>query len=551
MKKLCWLGILSMIAWGGVPAGRSQTAEPPPAAETVDVEASTVQSLEALLQTLLSQEQEAAKVQQQLIAAPDEVTRQELAERLKNLRAEAEEGRQQFERFAVDIDLSPFVEEVKTGFDWQQEVGKLLKPIMAEFEAATAETRALGMLREKISDVGERLALAETAVANIERLRAQAESAALQARLDERLAYWTRLRDNAANEHKALELQLQNRLGQKKSLLDSTTGYAKNFVRTRGLNLVYGIGAFCAVFFGLRALAAFSQRRKKAKNFRSRLAALVLHLASILGGLLAMLLVFNMVGDWFLLGLVVIFLLGIGWAGIRTLPQHMEMMKLALNIGTVREGHRLDWDGVPYRVDSLGFSARLVNPLLDGGVQMLPVLALVGRYSRPPGEREEWFPTRPGDWVELSDGQTGRVAYQTPSAVQLVALGGAQTVYPTAAFVALNPRNLSTNFRVSETFGIGYRHQAIATTEVPRVMRERIENELVKGFGRERVLDVQVSMKAAGASSLDYEIRVDVKGELAPQAGALRSEIQRILVDACNEKAWDIPFPQLTVHQAT
>lgn len=534
----------------GASVVRGQTNDPPPPGPA-DSETSAVQSLEALLQAIMSQEQEAAQVQQQLIAAQDEVTRQELADRLKDLRAEAEEGRRQFERFAVDIDLSPFVEEVKTGFDWQQELGKLLKPIMAEFEAATAETRAMGMLREKIADVGERLALTETAVANIGRLRAQADSPALQARLDERLAYWTRLRDNSANEHRALELQLQNRLGQKKSLLDSTTGYAKNFVRTRGLNLVYGIGTFCAVFFGLRWLAALSRRRRKVKDFSSRLAALVLHLASILGGLLAMLLVFNMVGDWFLLGLVVIFLLGIGWAGIRTLPQHMEMMKLALNIGTVREGHRLEWEGVPYRVDSLGFSAKLVNPLLDGGVQMLPVLALVGRYSRPPGEREEWFPTRPGDWVELSDGQSGRVAYQTPSSVQLVALGGAQTVYPTAAFVSLNPRNLSTNFRVVETFGIGYRHQAIATTDVPRLMLARLGGELVKGFGGENVLDVQVSLKAAGASSLDYEIRVDVKGELAPRAGALHSEIQRILVDACNENGWEIPFPQITVHQAS
>ncbi|HOW98777.1 MAG TPA: hypothetical protein PK634_13430, partial [Kiritimatiellia bacterium] len=113
MKRILWLGVFGIVALGPVPVGRGQ-ADAPTATESVDSQAGAVQSLEALLQTILSQEQEAARVQQQLIAAPDDVTRQELADRLKELRAEVEESRRQFERFAVDIDLSPFVEEAKT-----------------------------------------------------------------------------------------------------------------------------------------------------------------------------------------------------------------------------------------------------------------------------------------------------------------------------------------------------------------------------------------------------------------------------------------------------
>lgn len=141
---------------------------------------------------------------------------------------------------------------------------------------------------------------------------------------------------------------------------------------------------------------------------------------SVLGGLAAMMLVFNMAGDWFLLGIVIIFLVGVGWASINTLPQQVETIKLMLNIGAVREGEYLVYDGTPYRVDALGFSAHLNNPRLDGGTRLLPVKYLVGMTSRPVGPSEAWFPCEAGDWVELADGRIGIVISQTPAAVELL-----------------------------------------------------------------------------------------------------------------------------------
>lgn len=524
---------------------------PPPPAPAV--EATTVQSLEALQRALASKEQEVAEVQHQLLAAQDDVTRQDLETQLREVREELEEQKLQFEKFAVDIDLRPFVEEEETAFDWQQELGKLLKPIMAEVENATAESRAIGELRAQINDVEEQKTLAAEAVTRLEALLAEATTPELQARLQGRLDHWRRIESEASNRYTALDLQLQNRLAARQSVLDETTGYAKNFFRTRGLNLIMAVGAFCLVFFGVRLLAAGfakTKRKKSDKNFTNRLTGLLLHLFSVIGGLGAMMLVFNMAGDWFMLGIIIIFLLGIGWAGIHTLPNQIETVKLILNIGAVKEGERLVFQGVPYRVDALSFAARLVNPLLDGGVQIVPVKALVGMHSRPAGEHEEWFPTRAGDWVELADGRMGRVAYQTPSAVQLVELGGAQTVYSAEAFIALNPRNLSTNFRVSSVFGIDYKHQAIATTEVPKAMTAKLEAGLPAVAGKDRIKDIQVLFHAAGASSLDYEIHVDLDGEAAPKQPLIRNAVQSLLVDACNEHGWEIPFTQVTVHQA-
>jgi hypothetical protein len=553
---------LPSIAQDNTPDGFPDASRPessPVAApfETRDI--ASLQSLEALHKALSSQEKQVAETQRRLIAAEDDVTRQALADELRELRAQLDEQRLQFERFALEIDLRPFKDEVDQPFDWQEELNKLLKPILAELESATAESRAIGELRAELNQVEERRALAEKAVASLEGHLAEGPSDDLRARLEERLAHWQRIADDTANRYTALDLQLENRLEQRQSVLDETTAYAKRFFQTRGLNLLLAVGAFCVVFFGVRYLSSLVGRLQASKEgagtagtrFSSRLTALLLHVFSVLGGLIAMMLVFNMAGDWFMLGIIVIFLIGVAWASIKTLPSQLETVRLVLNIGAVREGERIRFNALPYMVEVLGFRVRLVNPRLDGGLQEIPVNALVGLYSRPAGADEEWFPTRTGDWVEVADGRMGQVSRQSPSAVHLREIGGEDVVYPTDVFVGLNPRRLSEGFRIVSNFGIDYRHQAIATTEVPERMRERLEQGLPDVVRREHIKAVAVYFQSAAASSLDYEIQVDLSGEAARHMPLIRHAIQRILVDACNDHGWEIPFTQITLHQAT
>ena len=373
----------------------------------------------------------------------------------------------------------------------------------------------------------------------------------MRARLENRRDVWSRILDGADNEFAALDLQLQNRLASRQSVLDQTTRYAKNFFKTRGLNLLLGAAAFCAVFFGFRLGERGARRlRRKGgeKRFASRLTALLFHVFSVLGGLVAMMLVFNLAGDWFLLGIVIIFLFGVGWASIKTLPQQIETIKLMLNIGAVREGELLVFDGTPYRVDALGLSAHLHNPRLEGGTRHLPVNFLVGMNSRPVGPDEAWFPCEKGDWVLLSSGQAGQILSQTPSTVRLALSGGGWITYPTADFLALHPRDLSAGFRVESTFGVDYRHQALATTEIPVQMKAKLLAELPRVVEPALLADLQVLFSSASASSLDYTVWVELKGPAAPLRTRIAFAIQRILVEACNERGWSIPFPQLTVH---
>ncbi|MEQ8230343.1 MAG: hypothetical protein RKL32_01400, partial [Gammaproteobacteria bacterium] len=471
--------------------------------------ASTVESLEAFLKTIESKEAEVARLRERFQAAADDVTRDRLLERLAEATREAEALERQFERFAVDVDVSAFAKEDEDqGFDWQEELSALVRPIVAELKSATAESRVIGELRSAIEDASEREDTAKAASSNLEALVESASAGALRERLERDLARWRQRHEDARNRRVALELQLDKRLAERTSVLDQTASYAKSFFRERGLNLVMGIGAFLVVFLGVRLLGRLYDRiyaARRGRTFSNRLGTLLFHVFSVVGGLGATLLVFNLVGDWFLLGILVIFLLGIGWASINTLPAHVETIKLMLNIGAVREGERLVFDASPWRVDHLGFSARLVNPLLDGGVQILPVRFLVGMHSRPLGQDEEWFPCRQGDWVELDDGRIGRVAWQSPAQVQLVELGGAQVTYQTADFLARSPRNLSTGFRLELSFGIDYAHQADATTTIPHLMQEKVEHGLREAFGAAMLRNVRVEFQAAAASSRSEE----------------------------------------------
>jgi hypothetical protein len=72
---------------------------------------------------------------------------------------------------------------------------------------------------------------------------------------------------------------------------------------------------------------------------------------------------------------------------------------LLLNLGAVREGERVMYNGIPWLVRSLNFYTRLVNPELEGGDIRLPLRDFHDLRSRSFDANEPWFPTRLNDWV--------------------------------------------------------------------------------------------------------------------------------------------------------
>ena len=321
------------------------------------------------------------------------------------------------------------------------------------------------------------------------------------------------------------------------------------------MNLLFAILAGVIGFFGTRKLYSWLRHvspvhKKDKNNFTSRISDVLAMMTAILMALLGIILVFYIRGDWLLLTLVVIFLIGVAWAGKTAVPPYLNQIKMILNLGSVREGERVIYEGLPWKVSKLGFYTTFTNSRLDGGQIRVPIRNVMDMISRPIAPKEVWFPTETDDWVKLSDETYGKTIIQTPDQIVVLRLGGSMKTYPTADFLSLVPENLSHGFRLMVVFGIDYMHQKESTTTVPGIFHSALTTALIEEYGRDAVRSLKVEFASASASSLDYEILADFDGSVASRLNGIRRKIQGVCVDVCNENGWVIPFTQITVHQS-
>jgi hypothetical protein len=513
------------------------------------------EALASLYAALSAKEAEIYRLRTNLQEAPDPVTRQGIEDQLLKRHEELRTLSTKFEEAAAGVDPTPFQDEVEEPFSWEQTLGEILEPIVAELEAATATSRKIAALKEDLSTFSEREAIATRALANLETTRSAITDPDLQTALDALLGAWQDRRLLASNQANAARLQLEEIEGKSGGIIGSTTPYIRDFLSQRGLNLLIGIVAALLVFFSLRFMLFLLRKIRGADNphgLGSRLFLLLTNLLSIIGALAALLIAFSAAGDLFLLGIVLVFLIGAAWAGIQVVPQFIESLKIILNIGMVKENQRILFDGVPWQVDSLGFSCRLSNDYLDEAELILPVKRLVGLHSRPWCQDEPLFPSRRGEWVQLSDGSLGEILAQNPSTVTLQEPGGASKVFTTENYLALSPRSLSAgSFRFSTTFGIDYQHQAEAPSRILQLFQSALDEHLSSKLPEKSIQLVEVYFAGAGDSSLDYLVVLDLTEAAAPYHAVLKGYVHGILVDTCTANALTIPFPQLTVHRAS
>ncbi|MFO7726345.1 MAG: hypothetical protein R6V45_12430 [Oceanipulchritudo sp.] len=513
-----------------------------------------VEALSSLLTAMESVRTEVSELRTELAAATSEPDRERLEERLVERSEQLQELERRFRESSAGVDLSLFEEEEKESFSWEQTLGKILEPVLDEVEKATATSRKRSELRAEEDRYSRRAEVAQKAVDRIGQTLPKVTDSRLLENLETELKRWEERRMLAENRAQAASLQLEDMDRTKEGFVGETTGFIRSFLAERGLNLLMGIAAALFVFFGLRLLLALIQKVRigdRPDNFGSRIFLLLTNLLSIVGAVTALLIAFSAAGDLFLLGIVLIFLIGAAWAGIQVIPQFIESLKIVLNIGMVREKQRLLFDGIPWHVESIGFSCLLVNNELDAAKLILPVRRLVGFHSRPWCADEKAFPCCRGDWVELSDGTIGQSVSQNPGTVTLREWGGSEVTLQTPDFLEKSPRNLTLEgFQVVTQFGIDYAHQEICTTEVPAWFTTALEEKLPEIVDAGDIRSIRVLFASAGASSLDYAVQVDLAGCSADKYREVKYAVQRILVDVCNTRDLVIPFQQLTVHHA-
>ncbi len=323
------------------------------------------------------------------------------------------------------------------------------------------------------------------------------------------------------------------------------------FFQGRGLTLVLALVISLIVWYASRGLRWLywrwaSKRSHDAGVSRAPLVLYGFRIAAAIIIMLSVLMVFYSRGDILLLTLAVIAIAGIALSLRQTLPRYAAEVKLLLGIGPVRERERLMLDGIPYRVDSLGVYSVLRNPALEG-VLRLP-LHVLNDYASRPAASDAWFPCQTGDFVLLPNGSLGRVLRQTIELVEIVFKESIIQIR-TSDFIGQSVINLSReDFGIACTFGIDYQHQAICLDTVPERFREAILTRFEQANMKEDVKDLVVEFKTAGASSLDYQIYLVLKGSAAKSFFKSQRMVQQACVAVCNREGWIIPFTQITIH---
>ena len=483
--------------------------------------------------------------------APDEQAKAE--EKVRAFGEKRESLMKDLELVITGFDPQGFTVPLGETLDLQKETRELLLPIVQELKQLTASPREVESLRRQLSALRERRAMAESAVKKLEEQIHDPRDDTLNPLLEELLKVWKKRQNDADTELAVAEFKLEEIEVKRGGVLTALRDVTSGFFRERGRNLILAVAVGALIFAGLRLLWIKLHRKvpalqRKSRSFAMRVLAVSYHTLTIAVTCFAILLVFYLAGDWVLLGVATMFLIGIAWTGKQTLPIVYEQMKLLLNLGSVREGERVIYNGLPWEVRSVGVYSELRNPALDGGVVRLPLRDLTTLVSRPDDD-EAWFPCEVDNWVLLNDGTHGKVVTQTPDWVQLVLLGGSRRTYPTSIFLQMCPENITSSFRVRGIFGIDYRHQAISTTEVPKKLVERLERDLRALVGSDHLKNVSVDLSEAASSSLNYTIMADFGGAVAQRHAFLHRAIHGICVNACNENGWVIPFSQITLHQ--
>lgn len=448
-------------------------------------------------------------------------------------------------------------EEVETSI--QDQLTEVIKPILSALQEPTSRLREMDNMREARDIWQQRRDDSERVIERIIALEAANlagnNNPSVATELASARRQWEARRSEASGQFEVLRLQIEERERTTPTFWQALTTMISEFVKNRGLNLLLAIGTAVLAFFLTRRIYAWFRsispiHQKKGGTLIGRASDLIAFSTAILVAIMCVLVVFFARGDWLLLTVTAILLFGIVWAGKTALPPYIEQIRMLLNLGAVREGERIIYRGLPWRVETLGFYTIFENPALHGGRMRVPLREVMNMISRKARAEELWFPCQQGDWVVLADETHGQVEHVTPEQVALKLRGDSLKTYRTDEFLDLAPSNLVTGFRVRSIFGIDYAHQKISTTEVPEVFRAAVQAAIAAEFGEEAVRAVIVDLNEAGDSALEYSIRADLTHAAAPRFRHVPRIIQTACVDACNERGWVIPFKQITIHQA-
>ena len=527
------------------------TAEVPPSSA---VEASTrkIENLSSLIATI-------------------EQVKTEVVEAQKALSSPTALGKEGWYRTRIDIlttrltALEKGFEQLATGveksndspggsnpvFEWNNELKELFAPMIKEMKRMTARPREIQGLHDELEAYEEELKQVHQALASIAQLTATPELPLdLPGHLRGLESKWRHRKQELTSLKGLTELKLEEKEAGKRSISGSLQNFTRLFFKSRGRNLLMAIGVLFSILFVMTKMRNFivdhSKLYERAQTIYARVFDLTYMIITVIAALLATMGTLYLVNDWVLLSIFLIFVVGLLWASKEGVPRMWSQIRLLLNLGAVREGERILYQGVPYRVVAINLYSELENKALQGGRVRLPLKDLFTLRSRLCHPDEPWFPTQRRDWVLLSDGTHGEVTIQSPEFIGLRLLGGATQQIPPATFLTMNPTNLSHGFRIESRFRLAATHKADATSTLPSQLKAHLSQRFSTTAWHPKFLTVLY--RRTLPSFLELSILVDFPGTCAKDHPIITMALEQFCLEAAETLHWDLPTHRLAVN---
>ncbi|MEZ5450344.1 MAG: hypothetical protein R3E89_15715 [Thiolinea sp.] len=384
LKAYPLLLLLFVLSWPGIGLALEQSpANPAPPASTEPApKLRTPQLLE--VQSALKLAEDKLKTLKKATAKTTQQQDPDLFEDLAKQKEEVERLQQSLEKIAAGGLTMQTMNAEEPPFDWQQELIGITQPVLESLKELTNKPRQTAELRTSLERIDAQQQLLQKGLASIERESKGTEDAKLKTRLESIRQEWQQQLANLGREQTAITTQLQSIDEESSDWRASLSAATDSFFAGRALTLFIAIVSAVGVWLLFRLLNRSLWHRQS--NRRSsplyRFLMYAFHAFSTIFIVFTVLTVFYLREDVLLLGLALIALVAGLLSLQRALPRFLKEVNLLLNLGSAREGERVLYNGVPYRVQSLNVFTILSNPYLKG-IQRLPLEQIAGLYSRP------------------------------------------------------------------------------------------------------------------------------------------------------------------------
>lgn len=512
---------------------------------------SALETLKDLQHSIQALENSILEMETAYVKTPIEERRQAIRAELRRQLSLRDAYQREFESIATGMEIEGTDGGPIRAFRLEEEIMEVLRPLIEGLKQMTSRPRELERLRKDLAFYENTLPGIRQAIARVSAFKEAAKDPLLKQHLSETLLSWHEKEKETLRQIRRLSFQLDQKTDPKEPMLTSLQKGFMTFIKTRGRNLFLAFSAFVGTFLCLRLLYwRWTQNQKKSPPpLHHRLLQLVFHSTTALASISAALLLLYAFGDWMLLSIALLLLIALVWSARNGMSQFWEQGKLILNMGTLREGERVIYQGLPWKVERLALYGVLVNPELEGGILRMPLKHLIGMQSRPFMPEEPWFPSRKHDILLLEGDQIARVILQTPEQVVAELEGGAQQTWPAGVFLGLSLCNLSrTGFGIRIVLHLHRRLQQDITKNIPRTLKAFMEKKLASHTAGKTLLDLEVSFMETAPSSLDLRIFAAFPPDAAAQYLWLQRHLRKVALEACTHLGWEIPLPQLTLH---